>query len=427
MKLVSNEKPEKNTVELVIEVTAEEFEPALERSYRKNVARMNVPGFRKGKAPRKMLERMYGEGVFFEDAVNYSYSEAYNAAIDEAGIEPVDKADIEILDVSAQGYQFKAKITVRPEVKLGKYKGLTAKQPVPSVEDGEVEEEIERMRERNASIQTVERAAKTGDTVEFDYEGFVDDVPFDGGKDEHAKLVLGSGRFIPGFEEQLVGKSAGEEFDVNVTFPEEYHAEHLAGKAAVFKCTLHEVKESLKPDLDDEFAKDVSEFDTLDELRASIRARIMDTRARDAEHEYEDALIGQVVDGMEADIPEVMIENRLNEILGDLSYRLAGQRLDLKTYLAITGSSVEQLKEEHRPTAERQVKASLAFDAIAAAEKIEVSDEELQAEYSRLAELYNMDVDRIKSSLNEKEVRRDLSSLKASKLIIDTAEKTIDN
>lgn len=424
MRVVSNEKVEKNRVELVIEVSGEEFEPALERAYRKSVNKMNVPGFRRGKAPRKMLEKIYGDGVFFEDAVNDSYGKAYNEALEETGIEPVDRADIEIMDVAVTGYTFKAGITVRPEVKLGQYKGLSVAEQTPVVEDREVEEELERLRERNAAIQAVDRAAQNGDTAVFDYEGFTDGVPFDGGKDEKASLVLGSGRFIPGFEEQIIGKKPGDDFDVSVTFPEEYHAPELAGKEALFKCHLHEVKESLKPELDDEFAKDVSEFDTLSELRASIREKMLHSREHEAEHAMENELLGQVIQSMEADIPEVMVERQLEDILQDIRYRLANQRMDLETYLSMIGSSLEQLKSEQRENALRQVKASLAFDAIAEAEAIEVTEDEMNAEYSRLAELYSLDMDTIQKSLDPKVVKRDLRSMKASKLIIDTAVKT---
>ena len=424
MRIVSNETVEKNRVELVIEVSGEEFEPALERAYRKNVARMNVPGFRKGKAPRKILERIYGEGVFYEDAVNSSYATAYNAALDETGIAPVDRADIEIMEIGAQGYTFKAAVTVKPEVRLGQYKGLSVTEPALVVEDSEIDTELERLRERNASIQTVERAAQNGDTVVFDYEGFIDGVPFEGGKDENANLALGSGRFIPGFEEQICGKTTGEDFEVNVTFPDEYHAEELAGKLAVFKCHLHEIQESQKPELDDEFAKDVSEHNTLEELRDSIRQSILHTREHEAESVVEEALLDQVIANMDCDVPEVMIDHRLEEMLQDMNHRLARQRMNLETYLSITGSSLEKLKEEQRPRAEKMVKASLAFEAVAEAEKIEISGEELDAEYSRLSELYNLDVDTIKKSLDEKDVLSDLRSLKASKLILDTAVKT---
>lgn len=423
MKIVSHETLEKNRAELVIEIPEAEFEPALERAYRKNVGRMNVPGFRKGKAPRKMLEHMYGEGVFFEDAVNDSYHQAYLDAIAETGIDPVDHPDIEIMEIARTGYTFKAAVTTRPKVKLGQYKALHTVQPAIVVDENEIDEEIDRLRKRNSSVQTVERAAKQGDTIVFDFVGSIDGVPFEGGSAENFELKLGSGEFIPGFEEQLDGKTAGDDFDVNVSFPEDYHAPELAGKPAVFRCNLHEIKETLLPELDDEFAKDVSEFDTLTELRDSIREKIHHTRVHEAEHAVEDALLDQVIAGMEADIPEVMIEHQLEDMMRDLTYRLQSRmRIDLDTYLSMTGGSLDDLKAERRPAAERQVKAALAFDAIAEAEGLAVSDEELDTEYARLSESYGLDVDTIKKQINPEGLIHDIRSFKASRIVTDTAE-----
>ena len=423
MRVVSQETTEKNRVTLTIEVTEAEFEPALEKAYRKNVGRMNLPGFRKGKAPRKMLERMYGAGVFFEDAVNESYFKAYLDAVEETGLEPVDHPDVEMLDIAATGYSFKAVITTKPEVKLGRYKGLSAVRPAAVVGEDEIDAEVGRLRQRNASVQTAERAARTGDSVVFDFAGTMDGVPFEGGSAEKHKLTLGSGQFIPGFEEQLVGKSADEEFDVEVNFPDDYHAEELAGKPAVFHCFLHEVQESLLPELDDEFAKDVSEYDTLEELRNSIRERIYQSREREMKQALEEALLDQVIAGLEVDVPDVMVDHQLEDMLRDLEYRLRGQmRVDLQSYLAMTGDSLEGLKAERRPFAERQVKATLAFEAIAEAEGIAVTDEELEAEYAKIADSYRTDVDTIKKQISRDGLTQDIRLLKASQIITENAE-----
>ena len=421
MNVKSLEKKEKNLVVLTIEVGADEFEAAIQDAYRKNVGRMNVPGFRKGKAPRKIVEKMYGSGVFYQDAVNASYPQAYDAAVEQSGIEPVEKADIEIQDVGPEGYTFTAGVHVYPEIEIGQYKGLSASKPDVSVDESAIDEEIDRLLRRNASIQTAERPAKMGDTVIFDFEGFVDGVPFEGGKGERHSLELGSGRFIPGFEEELVGAAAEQKFDVSVTFPGEYHAEELAGKPAVFKCLVHEVKETILPEADDEFAKDVSEFDTLAELKASIRERLEHSREHQAEHAVEDALLDQILETITGDIPDAMINNRLESLIQDFDYRLMRQNLNLQTYMQMTGQSPDDIMGQYRPMAERQVKCALIFDKVADLEKIELAPEELEAEYVRLAAEYNMDVEKIRDAISVKSITQDLRALKASKLIVETA------
>ncbi|HEX2939075.1 MAG TPA: trigger factor, partial [Ruminiclostridium sp.] len=309
MGLNSSNKIETNKYELEISVDKDKFAEAVDKAFKANGKRINVPGFRKGKAPRSVVEKLYGEGVFYEDAVNSLYPEAYEAAVKEAGIEPVDRADIEVVKLDKDGFTFKAKVTVKPEVEVGDYKGLKAVKKVYTVTDGDVDHELFHVRERNARIISVEdRAAQKGDITVIDFEGFLDGVPFEGGKAEKHELELGSGSFIPGFEDQVVGHNVGDEFDINVTFPEKYQSEQLAGKPVVFKIKLHEIKARELPELDDEFAKDVSEFDTLDEYKADIKKHIQEAKDRKSTNDVDDALIDQIVEGMKAEIPEVMFE-----------------------------------------------------------------------------------------------------------------------
>jgi trigger factor len=421
MNLKSTEKKEKSQVELVIEVTKEEFEEALTAAYRKNVKNITIPGFRKGKAPRRMIERMYGRSFFWEDAVNESYQAAYQAALKESGTEPVGRAEMEILDISEDGYSFRATVPVKPEVRISDYKGIEAGKAAVTVEPAEVDAEIERLRKRNARIESVEREARHGDTVVIDYEGFVDGVPFEGGKAEHHNLELGSGMFIPGFEDSLIGVKAGEERDIDVTFPEDYYAEELAGKNAVFKVRVHEVKETILPELDDEFAKDVSEFDTVDELRADIEKNIREEREKMAQSAFENAVFEQLIEKLEADIPDAMIDSRIDSMVEDFSYRLASQGIEIGKYLKITGTNEETLRETYRPQAERLVRLDLSLEKIAELENLEVGAEEIGEEYNRLAEQYNMDVDRVKILLAEDQLKKDLLLRKASGLVMENA------
>ncbi len=411
----------KNWVTLTIEVGADEFEQAQTKAFQKNVGRINVPGFRKGKAPRKIIERMYGENVFFEDAVGIAYPAAYAEALEQSGVEPVDQADINILEITSDGFSFEAKIPIKPELTMGQYKGLSAAMPEVVVAEADIDAELERLRERNARQVTVEREALDGDDVLFDFEGFVDGVAFEGGKADNHMLKLGSGQFIPGFEEQLVGAKAGDHVTVRVTFPQEYHAENLAGKEATFECDVHEVKETVKPELCDDFAGDVSEFDTLEELKTSIRGRFEASRKNDADRAFEESLIDQLIAGAEVELHDCMIDKQLDNIMQDFSYRLQQQRIDLKTYLSITNQTVEDLLAQHRPLAERYVRTNLIFEKVAELEALEVSQEELDAEYARLAERYKMELDQIKLSLDADMIRRDLLSLKASEFIKENA------
>ena len=335
MKLNKVEKQEKSIVELEIAVSKEEFDEAIQKAYHKNAGKFNVPGFRKGKAPRKMIEQFYGRGIFFEDAINLSYPNAYDDAVAEAKLDAVGRADIDIkeLDENGGGYVFTAKVPVRPEVTLGEYRGLAAEKREVDVTDEDVAAELERLQKRASRSETRERAVCSGDTAVIDFEGFIDGVPFEGGKGESYPLEIGAGKFIPGFEDQLIGAAPNSDVDVKVVFPEDYHKKELAGKEAVFKCKVREVKETILPALDDEFAKDVSEFETLDALKENTRKNLLETREKSAESEFEDKIIGQIIEKMQAEIPDAMIERQLDQIVNDYGNRLSMQGLELDAYL----------------------------------------------------------------------------------------------
>ncbi len=422
MKLLATKKVEENVYELEIRVEAEEFKAACEKSYKKNASKLNIPGFRKGKAPKAMVLKMVGEEYFFDDAINDTYPAAYEAALEESKLEPVDKADVELADVSAEGYTFKAKVTVRPEVKIEGYKGLTAHKSAVEVTDEEVSAELARMADRNSRMITVEdRAAENGDIAVIDFEGFVDDKAFEGGKGENYSLTLGSGQFIPGFEEQVVGHKPEEEFDVNVTFPEEYHAEDLKGKAAVFKVKLHELKKKELPAIDDEFAKDVSEFDTLEELKADIKAKALEHKNHQAEERFENELVEAAAEKVEAIIPQVMFDRKIDDMIQDFGYRLQSQGLNLDTYLQYTGMDMEAFKKSFAPQAEVQVKSTLALQKIAELEDIQVSDEEIEAEYKKTAEAYNIEIDKVKTFIARDSIVSNLTLNKAIDLLKEHA------
>ncbi len=423
MSLISANKVETNTYELAVSVGAEDFKKGIDKTYKKTVKNITVPGFRKGKAPKSIIEKMYGESVFFEDTVNDMYPEAYTKAVEEAGIDPVDRPEIEITEVSAEGFTFKAKVTVRPEVTVKKYKGLKATKTPVSISDEQVNEEIAKLQERNGRMVTVEgRAAKDGDNTIIDFEGFVDEVPFEGGKGERFDLKLGSGQFIPGFEEQIVGKNVGEEFDVNVTFPEDYQAQELAGKAAVFKCKLHEIKEKELPELDDEFAKDVSEFDTLDELKKDLHAKLTEVAEKDAETAVEEQLVDQIVDSMEAEIPQCMVDQKTEEMLQNFDYRLQSQGINLDMYMKYTGFSIDAFKETYKEQALKQVKIRLALEEIVKLEMIEPTEEELNAEYERLSANYSIEIEKIRELIPAEDIKLDIAVNKAIDLVKSSAE-----
>ncbi len=424
MSLKSATQKETNRIELDIEVDAATFEAAVSKAYKKNIGRMNVPGFRKGKAPRHLVEKMYGEGVFYEDAMNDVYPSALDAAVTESGYEYVeDKIDLDVVSVGKEGLNFKAVITVKPEVQVGKYKGLKAAKKAALVTEEDIAEELKKLQERNSRLVTVEgRAAAEGDTVTFDFDGYVDGQPFDGGKAENYTLVLGSHQFIPGFEEQIVGKNTDEEFDVEVTFPEDYHAAELAGKPAVFKCKLHEIKEKELPELNDDLAKDASEFDTLEELKNDLKEKLTHQREHAAEDAFETQLLDQLAEGLQAEIPEAMFENRVNDSVRDFDYRLQSQGLNLQTYLQYTGMDMDAFRKGFREQSEKQVKVRLALEKIAKLEELAPTAEEIEAEYAKYAEQYKMDVEKVKSVLPEKELVKDMAVSKAMDLVKEAAE-----
>ncbi len=421
MKLNSTEKLENGKVCLEIKVEKPEFDEAMQKAYLKNKSKITVPGFRKGKAPRAMIERMYGKGVFTEDAINIAYPDAFEAAVKESGYEPVDYPEVELVDINEDGFTVKATVSVKPEVKLGKYKGIEAAKPSASVTKKDIEAELNVMLERNARLITVEREAKNGDTVVIDFEGFVDGVAFEGGKSENHSLKLGSNQFIPGFEDQLVGKKANDKCDVNVTFPKEYHADDLAGKEAVFKVKVHEVKETELPVADDEFAKDVSEFETLDELKKSIEKKLRESREKMANDAFDEVLLKEVVKGMTVELPEVMIETQLDQIANDFAQRLQMQGITLEQYLEMIQSNMDDFRKNFREQAQEQVKSRLALEAVSKAEGLEPTDEDVEAEYKKLSEQYGMEIDRIRGFLPAEAMKSDLYSIKALAFIRENA------
>ena len=424
MSLKNSKKVDTNRYELEITIDGATFCDAIMQVYKKNKGKISVPGFRKGKAPLNIIEKYYGEGVFFEDALNLLYADALEAAAEEAGLVIVDdEMKFDLGKIGKDGVEFKVTLTVEPEVTLGDYKGLEAERVISTCSDEEIEEEIKRLQDRNSRIVTVtDRAAAMDDMTVIDFEGFVDGAQFDGGKAEGHTLTLGSGQFIPGFEDQIVGHNTGDEFDVVVTFPEDYHAENLAGKEATFKVKLHEIKAKELPVADDEFAKDVSEFDTLAELKEDLKKKALERKDKMADEDVENQLIGKVVEGMKAEIPEAMFESRANESVREFDYRLRSQGMDLETYLKYTGSTVEDMKKTFRPQSEAQVKMRLAMEKIVELEKFEITAEEIDAEYAKLAESYGVDVEQVKAAIAEKDVKRDLQMNKAIDLVKSTAK-----
>lgn len=427
MNLISCEKLEKSMVELQFSIDAETFKNAVNAAFKREGKKYNVPGFRRGKAPRHMIEKLYGAEVFHYDAVNDLFPAEYEAAVKAAGIEVVGAPEPEVVSMNeTDGATLKVKVAVKPEVTLGDYAGLSVTKKVHTVKDSAVDAELARMQDRNGRLLTREGAAENGDTVDIDFEGYVDGVAFEGGKAEHYSLVLGSNSFIPGFEDQVVGHVAGEEFDVNVTFPEQYQAEELAGKAAVFKIKLHEVKYKELPELDDDFAKDVSEYDTLDELKASIRKGMEDNADRSADQQVENDLIEQVVNGMQAEIPQAMYDSRVDELVRDFEYRMSQQGLKMDMYLQYMGMTMEQLRGQFAEQAEKQVKMRLAMEAIVAKENITVSDEEFDAEVKRIADAYKMEEDKVRSIVDADAVKQDLAVNKAIDFVKEKANVTTE-
>lgn len=416
------EKTEKNVVSFEFSITGDEFKAAIEKAYRKNVGKINVQGFRRGKAPRHIIERYYGEEIFYEDAINIALPDAYDKAIEEQNIEAVAQPEIDVKDISKEnGVVFTATVIVKPDFEISEYKGVKAQKIIHRTTEKEINGEIEKIRERNSRMVTVEdRAAKLEDTVNIDFEGFADGVAFEGGKGENFDLTLGSGQFIPGFEEQLVGKNTGEEVDVNVTFPTEYHAENLKGKDATFKVKVNAIKEKQLPELDDEFAKDVSEFDTFDEFKADLTKKLKENNKDRAKRELEEKILETICDNTEIDIPEVMFETAVDNQIRDFAMQLRYQGIDLNQYAQYTGMTVDAMKAQIRPEAEKKVKRSLILEKIAKTEAIEVTDAEINAEIEKIAEQSKMSVEDAKKYIN-------MDDLKDNKLIEKTIAFVVDN
>ena len=422
---VSTETTEKNQVQLEITVEAEEFEKAVQKSYIKNVKSIQVPGFRKGKAPRKMIEKVYGEGVFYDDAVDFILQDTYPQAIEEAKIEPVSRPEVEIKEIgSGKDFVYTAKVYVKPEVTLGEYKGIKVEKVEYTVSDDDVKAEIDNMMERAARfVDVTDKPIEDGNVAVIDFEGFVDGVAFEGGKAENHNLTIGSGQFIPGFEEQLIGKNIGEECEVNVKFPEEYHASELAGKDATFKVKINGIKNKEYPELDDEFAKDVSEFETLDELKAKTRERLEENAKKRTQREQDEKVLESVCANAQVEIPDAMIENQLDEYVRDAKYRLQMQMpgITFEQYLEYTGTNLQDFKESMRERAGVDVKTNLVIEAVAKAENISVSDEEVQKELENIAQQYKMEIDKVKELVNEEQVRESLVPRKTVEFLRENA------
>ena len=422
MYIKSNEKKENSAVELVIHVDAAEFEAALDKVYNKQKKNIMIPGFRKGKATRKMIEKMYGAEVFYDDAIAEAYPEAYEAALKQADLEPVAYPELEVLEAGKDGFTFRALITVKPETSIKDYKGLEVAKPEVKVTAADVKKELEPYIERATRLVAVDRKAKKGDVAEIDYEGFKDGVPFEGGKAENYGLELGSNTFVPGFEDQVIGMKAGEEKEINVTFPENYTPE-LAGAAVVFKVKVHEVKAKELPTVDDEFAKDVSEFETLDELKKDLSAKLKERRQAEADREYDSAVTDALIGKLECEVPQAMVDYRANKMLEDYARRLEGSGIPFDNYLQMMGMTRDQMLEQAKAGALREIKAGLALDAVAAAEGITVSDEEADAEMVRLAEEYKADIEMVRANMDVPELKRDLAARKAMDLVKAAVKK----
>lgn len=423
------EKLEKNMAKLTIEASAEDLEKAIEKAYQKQKKQISIPGFRKGKVPRQMVEKMYGKAVFYEDAANELIPDAYEKALEECEEDIVSSPKIEVTQIEAgKPFVFTATVALKPEVKLGKYKGVKVDKIDVEVTDADVDAEINKEREKNARNITVEdRPVKDGDITTLDFEGFVDGVAFEGGKGENYPLTIGSGAFIPGFEEQLVGAEIGKEVEVKVTFPEDYQAENLKGKDAVFKCTIKEIKEKQLPELDDEFAGEVSEFDTLAEYKEDVKTTLTLKKERDAKNAKENAAVDAAVAVSEMEIPEAMLETQQKQMLDEFAQRISMQGLSMQQYFQFTGSNYQQMFEQVKPQAEERIKARLVLEAIAKAENLEATEEEYEKELQNMAEIYQMEVDKVRELMGEKEkknIMQDLAVKKAAEFVADNAKET---
>lgn len=424
MGLVSANKIDATKYELIIGVDAEGFEKAIQGAYMKVRKKININGFRKGKAPRKMIEQLYGENVFYEDAVNDLVRTDITKVLDEENYDLIDTPEIAVESVNKDdGVKFKVTVMVKPEVEISDYKGIEVEKTVNAVTDEDIDKQIQALRERNGRLVTVEgRPAENGDVAVIDFEGFKDGVPFEGGKDENYELALGSGTFIPGFEEQVVGKSTGEEFTINVTFPENYQMEEIAGQLCEFKIKLNEIKTKELPDLDDEFVKDATEFETIDELKNDMRTKLEERSAKNADAEAENKIFETLIEKMSADIPEVMFEHKIDEMVRDFEMRLSQQGLNMEMYLTYTNMDMAAFRKTFEDQAQKQVKVRLALEKIAELENVEIPDEKAEEEIARMAEQYNLTVDRVKSVVSVKAVKEDLKVAEASKIVLDSAK-----
>lgn len=425
---VQVENLEKNMAKLTIEVAAEELEKAIQGAYLKQKNQITLPGFRKGKAPRKMIEKMYGAGVFYEDAANALIPEAYAKASDESGLEIVSQPSIDVVQLeSGKPFIFTAEIAVKPEVTLGEYKGLEVPAGDLEVTDEDVEGELKKEQERNSRVVDVDdRAVESGDTVRLDFEGFVDGEAFAGGKGEDYPLVIGSNSFIPGFEDQLIGAKIGEPMEVNVTFPEDYQAEELAGKPAVFKCKVNKIEMKELPALDDDFAKDVSEFDTLEEYKADIRANLEKKKAEDAKRAKEDAVVEKAAENAQMEIPDAMIDTQVEQMVNDFARRMQAQGLSMDQYVQITGTTPQMMKDQMKPQAVKRIQSRLVLEKIAEVENIQISDEKLDEEIAKMAEMYKMEADKLKELMGDYEkeqMKKDMAVQEAVTLIAEAAKE----
>ena len=423
---VKVEKLEHNMAKLTIEVPTEELEKAVEKVYQSQKKNISIPGFRKGKVPRTMVEKMYGAEVFYQDAANEIIPDAYEAALKEVEEEIVSMPEVDVVQMKkGEPFIFTAEVALKPEVKLGQYKGVEVDKIDVTVSDEEVEAEIEKEREKNArTVEVTDRAVKDGDTVSLDFEGFVDGAAFEGGKGENHPLTIGSGAFIPGFEEQLVGTEIGADVEVNVTFPEDYQADNLAGKAAVFKCKVNEIKEKQLPEVDDEFASEVSAFDTLEAYKADLKQNLEDKKFKEAKSAKTDAVIDAIIASSEMDIPEAMIKTEQRQMLNDFARRMQMQGLSMEQYFQFTGTTADMLMEQSKPQAEQRIKTSLVIDAIVAAENIEATEEEFAEELKTMAEVYQMEEDKIVETLGEQgkaSVMKDIKAKKAAEFVTENA------
>ncbi len=420
MSVKSCEKLEKSMVELTVEVNAADFEAAIEKAYKKQRGQIRVPGFRPGKAPRKMMEQMYGSGVFYEEAVNIALPDAYANAIKEQELDVVGYPKVELQDVSKDGFSFKATVAVYPEVTLGQYKGIEAPKYEAAVTEEDVNGRLKEMADRNSRMVDLDRAVETGDIANIDFKGFLDGVPFDGGAGENFDLAIGSGQFVPGFEDQIIGMNPGEERDIDITFPDDYHAE-LAGKAVVFHVKVNAVKVKEIPELDDEFAKDVSEYDTLEELKKSVEAELLEEREGAAKNAFENAVMDKAAAGITADIPEDMIKEQSRAFVQNLERQVQSQGLTMEQYMQMANTDVDQLLEQAREPAEQQVRMDLTIAAIAKAENIEVTDEDVEAEFQKRSEEFKIDVEKLKKYLGEPMVREQLLRDRAIAVVVENA------